>query len=33
MRLVATGGDEDETPFVRLYELPEPASPLTADPA
>jgi hypothetical protein len=31
MRLVATGGDEDGTPFVRLYELSEPASPLTAD--
>jgi hypothetical protein len=31
MRLVATGGDEDGAPFVRLYELPEPASPLTAD--
>jgi hypothetical protein len=31
MRLVATGGDEDGVPFVRLYELPEPASPLTAD--
>jgi hypothetical protein len=31
MRLVATGGDEDGSPFVRLYELPEPASPLAAD--
>jgi hypothetical protein len=31
MRLVAAGGDEDGAPFVRLYELPEPASPLTAD--
>jgi hypothetical protein len=31
MRLVVAGGDEDGAPFVRLYELPEPESPLTAD--
>jgi WD40 repeat protein len=31
MRLVVTGGNDDSTPFVRLYELPEPASPLAAD--
>ena len=31
MRLVASGGDEDGAPFVRLYELPEPESALTAD--
>jgi hypothetical protein len=31
MRLVIAGGDDDGAPFVRLYELPEPESPLTAD--
>ncbi len=31
MRLVVTGGDDDGVPFVRLYELPEPESPLAAD--
>jgi hypothetical protein len=31
MRLVVAGGDDDGTPFVRLYELPEPESPLTSD--
>ena len=31
MRLIVAGGDEDGVPFVRLYELPEPESPLTAD--
>ena len=31
MRLVVAGGDDDGAPFVRLYELPEPESPLTAD--
>src|SRR4051794_34377419 len=30
MRLVIAGGD-DGAPFVRIYELPEPESPLTAD--
>lgn len=31
MRIVVAGGDDDSSPFVRLYELPEPASPLTVD--
>jgi DNA-binding beta-propeller fold protein YncE len=31
MRLVVAGGDDDGTPFVRLYELPEPESPLSSD--
>lgn len=31
MRLIAAGGDDDGVPFVRLYELPEPESALTAD--
>ena len=31
MRLVAAGGDEEGAPFVRLYELPEPEAPVTAD--
>jgi hypothetical protein len=31
MRLVVAGGDDDGTPFVRLYELTEPESPLAAD--
>jgi hypothetical protein len=31
MRLVVAGGDDDGAPFVRLYELVEPESPLTAD--
>jgi hypothetical protein len=31
MRLVVAGGDEEGAPFVRLYELPEPESPLTVD--
>src|SRR5438309_695202 len=32
-RLVATGGDDDGKPFVRLYELPEPMTPIAADQA
>jgi DNA-binding beta-propeller fold protein YncE len=32
-RLVATGGDDDGKPFVRLYELAESNTPLTADQA
>lgn len=31
LRLVLAGGEDDGTPFVRLYELPEPESPLAAD--
>jgi hypothetical protein len=31
MRLVVAGGNDDGAPFVKLYELPEPESPLTAD--
>ncbi len=31
MRLIVAGGDDDGAPFVRLYELPEPESPLAAD--
>src|SRR4051812_30568428 len=31
MRLVVAGGDDNGAPFVRIYELPEPESPLTAD--
>jgi hypothetical protein len=31
MRLVVAGGDDDGAPFVRIFELPEPESPLTAD--
>jgi hypothetical protein len=30
-RLVVAGHDEDDRPFVRLYEMPENATPLTAD--
>jgi hypothetical protein len=31
MRLVAVGGNDDDTPFVRLYEVPDSDSPVTAD--
>lgn len=31
MRLVVAGGEDDGNPFMRIYELPEPESPLTAD--
>jgi hypothetical protein len=31
MRLLVAGGDDDGVPFVRLYELPDPESPLTSD--
>jgi hypothetical protein len=31
MRLVVAGGSDDGAAFVRLYELPDPESPLTAD--
>jgi hypothetical protein len=31
MRLVIAGGEDGGAPFIRIYELPEPESPLTAD--